>query len=62
MSLKSLKANELSKSEQLAIKAGLAPDCDEGTILHYVPGTGYQCVPLSICEWVILPDPPPPGD
>ncbi len=61
MKFESLKANRLSKEELLAIKAGSAPDCDGGTILQHVPGTGYVCVPLEICEWVITDPPPPPG-
>lgn len=61
MSLKSLKANQLDKSELLAIKAGAAPDCADGTILIHIPGVGYECVPQDICQWVIYPDPDPIG-
>ena len=60
MKLDALKVNALSKTELLANKAGVAPDCNEGTVLQHVPGTGYVCVPLGFCEWVLLPDPPPP--
>lgn len=61
MKIKSLKTNQLSKSELMSAKAGFFPDCEEGTFRQYVQGVGYQCVPLGFCEWVFLPDPPPPG-
>ncbi len=55
MSFKSLNVKVLKKEELRKINAAVAPDCEPGQILQYIPGLGYVCGP-HFCAWEIPVD------
>lgn len=55
MSFKSLNVKVLKKEELKKINAAVAPDCEPGQILQYIPGLGYVCGP-HFCAWEIPVD------